>query len=77
LFSGEECAGELPVFGAEPSLEFFGVDLFKYVDELRLQLSQYLGCNFIVVVDVGGGGDINQRRIFASPFGRGRCGSSG
>jgi hypothetical protein len=28
LFGGEEFAGELPVFGAEPSLEFFGVDLF-------------------------------------------------
>jgi hypothetical protein len=57
LFGGEECAGELPVFGAEAGLEFGGVDLFKHVDELCLKASQYLWRNVVIVDEdfVGGG----------------------
>jgi hypothetical protein len=79
LFGGEEFAGELPVFGTELGLEFVGVDLFEYVDELRLKASQYLGWNVVIVDEDfrGGGGVFNQRHIIASPLGRGRCGSSG
>jgi hypothetical protein len=29
LFGGEECVGELPVFGAEAGLEFVGVKVLE------------------------------------------------
>jgi hypothetical protein len=44
------------VFGGESGLEFGGVDLFEYVDELRLKASQYLWRN-VVIVDEGFSGD--------------------
>jgi hypothetical protein len=49
------------------------------VDELGLKASQYFWRNVVIVDEdfSGGGGVFNQRRIIASPLGRGRCGSSG